>query len=81
MSESEFTLGIANATQGCLSKNVDYNPSDPCVCGCAFKEHDELDKVCWACYMAPFEFNCFEFKLDNLKYVEEEAKRRGLTIL
>ena len=55
---------------------MNYKPTDPCMCGCPFKEHDSLDGMCWGCYLPPMDFSCLEFKLDNLKYIEEEAKAR-----
>jgi hypothetical protein len=60
------------------SEVMNYKPTDPCVCGCKFEDHDTLDEVCWGCYYAPMHFSCFNFKLDNLRYIEDAAKRRKL---
>ena len=57
---------------------VIYEYSDICICGCKFKDHDNLDGLCWGCYKPPSLVNCYEFKLDNLKYVEDKAKERNL---
>jgi len=55
----------------------------PCICGHINKEHRHMNreadrwkyttKVCWSKYCI-----CFEFKLDNLAYVEQVARARGL---
>jgi hypothetical protein len=51
-----------------------YNDGDFCVCGHSYRSH-WIDYATW-CMACPTK--CKEFKLDNLKYVEDEAKRRGL---
>ena len=56
---------------------MNHKQTDICTCGCKLKDHD-LDGTCYGCFNPPMVFNCEKFKLDNLKYVEEEAKKRKL---
>jgi hypothetical protein len=57
---------------------MNYKYSDICLCGCKFGDHDDIEGWCYGCIVPPMVLQCLEFKLDNLKYVEVEAKSRGL---
>lgn len=63
---------------------MDYKDSDICVCGHEFDNHDlDEDGWCLVCMFSDGFYgdgvnDCRQFKLDNLKYVEAEAKRKNL---
>jgi hypothetical protein len=65
---------------------MEYKDYDYCICGHPFNMHDdgEEDGTNW-CYECAFfpdpdevVLECQQFKLDNLKYIEEKAKERKL---
>jgi len=63
---------------------VKYKDSDICVCGHRFDDHDcHTDGYCLECLFSDGIYGdgvdeCQGFKLDNLKYVEDKAKKRKL---
>jgi hypothetical protein len=63
---------------------VDYKGSDPCLCGHPFEDHSSFeDGYCIECMFSDGLYgdgfaDCEQFKLDNLKYIENKAKEQGL---
>jgi len=63
---------------------VDYKDTDICICGHPFENHNcHEDSFCLECLFSDGlygngEKECDCFKLDNLRYIEDEAKKQGL---
>jgi hypothetical protein len=63
---------------------MNYKASDICVCGHTFLIHDPLEGGwCMECLFSDGRYGngveeCESFKLDNLRYVEDAAKKRKL---
>jgi hypothetical protein len=58
-----------------------YQDSNVCICGHLFEDHDcHEDGWCLECSFEADELKqeCQQFKLDNLRFVEHLAKKRGL---
>lgn len=63
---------------------MDYKLTDICICGHEFGDHDPLEYgYCMECLFSDGLYGdgigeCENFKLDNLKYIEDEAEKRKL---
>jgi hypothetical protein len=63
---------------------MNYKATDLCVCGHSFDDHScNDDGICLECIFShgiygDGEEECESFRLDNLRYIEDEAKRQGL---
>jgi hypothetical protein len=59
-----------------------YKKTDWCICGHIFDDHyfGQISgkAICNECIILDREFDTHEFKLDNLRYIEDEAKKRKL---
>lgn len=60
------------------NSKIEFEPLDSCLCGCEFRDHDDTEGWCYGCFDLPSIINCYEFKLDNLKLVEQKAKEKRL---